>query len=130
LPDGETNSPPVAVCMGTSLKLVAGVGADDVDCPVEAPGAAGEEPADEVAPASGDAVGDCATDAGDVAWEEADELESCGLHPTMRTAATARAAPVSNVRRAAILVIFLNPLSTNTVQVKHGGEITKTLPGP
>jgi hypothetical protein len=131
LPDGETNSPPVAVCMCTNLKLVAGVRADDVDCPAEAPGAVDEEPTDEVAPASGDAVGDCAADAGDVAWAEADELESCVLHPTMRTPATARAAPVSNVRRAAILVIFfLNPLSTSTVHVKHGGEITKTPPGP
>ena len=121
LPDGETNSPPVAVCMGTSLKPVADVGADDVDCPVEAPGAVDEEPADEVAPAAGDAVGDCTADAGDVAWAEADELESCELHPMMRTAATARAAPVSNVRRAAILVILLNPLSTSTVHAKHDG---------
>jgi hypothetical protein len=105
--------------MGTSLKLVADVGADDVDCPVEAPGGVDEEPADEVAPESGDAVGDCAADAGDVAWAEADELESCWLHPTMRTAATVRAAPVSNVRRATILVILLNPLSTSTVHAKH-----------
>jgi hypothetical protein len=107
--------------MGTSLKLVADVGADDVDCPDEAPGAVDEEPADEVAPASGDAVGDCAADALDVAWAEADELESCELHPTMRTAATARAAPVSNVRRTAILVIVLNPLSTSTLHAKHDG---------
>jgi hypothetical protein len=111
--------------MGTSLKLAAGAGVE-----VEAPGALDEEPADEVAPASGDAVGDCAADAGDAAWAESDELESCALHPTMRTPATARAAPVSNVRRAAILIIFLNPLSTSTVHIKHGGEITKTPPGP
>jgi hypothetical protein len=99
----------VVVCIGTSLKLVASVGAVD------------EEPADEVAPAAGDVVGDCAADAEDVAWAETDELESCELHPIMRTAATARAAPVSNVRRAAILVILLNPLSTSTVHAMHDG---------
>ena len=107
--DGETNSPPVAVCMGTRLKLAAVVGAVD------------EEPADAVAASSDDAVGDCGADAGDVGWAEADELESCELHPAMRTAATARAAPVSNVRRAAILVILLDPLSTSTVHTKHDG---------
>jgi hypothetical protein len=95
--------------MGTSLKLVAGVGVD------------------EVAPAAGDAVGDCATDVedcatdvGDAAWAVADELEACEPHPAMRTPATARPAPVSNVRRAAIVFIFLNPLSTSTVHAKHG----------
>jgi hypothetical protein len=66
-----------------------------------------------VAPASGDAAAAavCAADAEDVALAEAgteaDELESCGLHPTMRTPATARAAPISSVRPVAILVIFL-----------------------
>jgi hypothetical protein len=95
----------VVVCIGTSLKL-----------------AADEGPADEVAPAAGDVVGDRAEDAEEVAWAVADELEPCELHPMMRTAATARAAPVSNVRRAAILVILLNPLSTTTVHAKHDGE--------
>jgi len=93
--------------MGTSLKLVA----DGVDCPDGALDAVGAEPADVVAPASGAAVGDCAVDTGDVASAEtdpeADELESCGLHPAMRTPATARVAPVSSIRRAAILLIFL-----------------------
>src|ERR1700751_4986245 len=107
--DGETNSPPVAVCIGTRLKLVADVGAVDA------------EPADAVAAASDDVVGDWAADAGDVAWAEADEIESLELHTTMRTAATARAAPVSNVRRAAILVILLDPLSTSTVHARHDG---------
>jgi hypothetical protein len=85
--------------MGTCLKLVAGVGADGVDCPVEAPDAAGVTilcSAEDATLAEADL--------------EADELESRRLHPAMRTPATARAAPVNNVRRAAILVISLNPL--------------------
>ena len=84
---------------------VADVGVDD-----EPPSPAGAEPTGVVAPAAGDFGGDCAADAVDVAWAEADELEPCEVHPTMSTPATARAAPVSNVRRAAILVIFLLPL--------------------
>jgi hypothetical protein len=108
--------------MGTRVALVAGAGADAVDCPGGVLDVVGAEPADVLATASGASVGDCAAEAGDVAWAEtdpeadpeADELESCGLHPTMRTPATARAAPVSNVRRAPILIIFLNPLN------KHG----------
>src|SRR5262245_34735662 len=98
LPVGERNSPG-GDFKGTRVKLVAAVGADDVG----SPGAVGVEPTGVVGPASGDAVGD-------VAWAdadpEADELEFCALHPTMSTPATARAAPVSNVRRAVILVIF------------------------
>ena len=93
--DGEKNAFWDICCQGTRVKLMADVGADD-------------------------AAGDCAApaadagDVGDVAWAdadpEADELEVFGLHPTMATPATARAAPVSNVRRAANLVIFLKPL--------------------
>jgi hypothetical protein len=93
--------------MGTRVMLVVGVGADDADCPVEALDAVGEEPADMVAAALGDAVADCAADVASAeADPEADELELCGLHPAMRTPATARAAPVSSVRRAALLVIL------------------------
>ena len=67
---------------------------------------AGTESAGVVVPAAGDAAGDDAAgdvagaDAGDVAWAEAgpeaDEPECWGVHPTMSTPATARAAPVSN----------------------------------
>jgi hypothetical protein len=82
---------------------VAGVGADD-----EPPDPAGAEPAGVVATAAGDVGGDCTADAADVPWAEADELEPCDVHPAMST--PARAAPVSNVRRAAILTIFVPPL--------------------
>jgi hypothetical protein len=64
--------------MGTRVVLAVGVAANDVGCPVEVLDAVGEEPADVVLP-------------------EANELESCELHPTIRIPATARAAPVSNV---------------------------------
>jgi hypothetical protein len=101
LPDGEKNAPWDICCQGTRVKLVAGVGADDGNCPVEA----------------SDAGGDCAAGPGDVAWAgadpDADELEFCVLHPMTRTPATARAVPVSNVRRAVILAIFLSPLSAS-----------------
>jgi len=76
------------------VKLVACAGADEAGCPVEPLGVAAAELAGVVAPAAGDAVADVA---GADAGPEADEFESCGLHPTMRTPATARAAPVSNV---------------------------------
>jgi hypothetical protein len=114
LPDGERKSPPVAVCMGTSLKLLAGVGADDVGCPVEPLDAVGEGLAVVVAAAVGDAARDFAPDAVDVAVAEAspeaDEPGSCELHPAMSTPATARVAPVSNVRRALFQAILLHPL--------------------
>jgi len=50
LRDGEKNAPWGNIfCQGTREKLVADAGADDVDCPVEAPGAVGAEPAGVVA---------------------------------------------------------------------------------
>ena len=100
----------------------------------------GTESAGVVAPAAGDAAGDAAADAGDVAWveagPEADEPGCCEVHPTVSTPATARAVPVSNVRRAAILVVIMRPLSTSTVHCQHcprqarRGAITSTPPGP
>jgi len=92
LPDGEKNP----LCgQGTRVKLVACAGADEAGCPAEPLGVAAAEPAGVVAPAAGDAGADVA---GADADPEADEFELCGLHPTMSTPATARAAPVSNVR--------------------------------
>jgi len=83
--------------------------------------------------ATGVAVGDCAVEAADAGWvepgTEVGELEPCALHPALRIPTTARAVPVSNVRRAAILVILLHPLSASTVHVRNGSAITKALSG-
>ena len=111
-------------------ELGAGVaGAED-----EPPGAADPVATGVAVPvATGVAVGDCAVEAADAGWvepgTEVGELEPCALHPALRIPTTARAVPVSNVRRAAILVILLHPLSASTVHVRNGSAITKALSG-
>jgi hypothetical protein len=80
--------------MGTRVVLAAAVGAAG-DC------------------AAADCAGDVALAEAGAAADEADELPLCWLHPVMRTTATAKTPPASNVRRALILVIFFNPLGNN-----------------
>jgi len=87
----------------------------EAGCPAGALDAAGAELADTVSRAADGAVGDGASDVAlaDVG-PEADELALC-VQPTRRAPATARAPPASSVRQAAILVIFLDPLSARRV---------------